>query len=391
MLTPGSAFVALPGQRTHGNAYLDDALARGAAFLLTDQPRPQAVEVHDPYQALLQLGEALRKRFPGTVVAVTGSVGKTTTKEALATALGFPAPEGNLNTPPALTRFFLHLSQTAVGAVVELGVDRIGEMDELVKLASPEVGVLTAVAPAHLEALQDLETIAREKEKLLAFSRIRIAEVKAARWLRLDRVRTYGFSPEADFHGEELAYGLWGGRFVYRGLKVHLPYPGLGAALGALAALAVSEVLGENPREVAERLAELRLPPGRVQVLRRGRVTLVNDAYNANPASVAAGLDLLRRFPGRKVVVLGEMRELGERAPFYHRKAAKEAAAVAEVLLFVGSYAKAMRDAAGRGKVAADLDEAQSLLKQSLRPGDVVYLKASRAVGLERLLEVVDG
>lgn len=390
-LTPGSAFVALPGQRTHGNAFLEDALARGAAFLLTDLARPEAVEVADPYRALILLGRALRRRFSGPVVAVSGSVGKTTTKESLARALGYAATAGNLNTVPALARFFLHLNPKAKGAVVELGIDRVGEMDDLVELTEPEIGVLTAIAPAHLEAFRDLQTVAREKGKLLTASKLKIAEVGAARWLDLEGVRTYGFHPEADFQGHDLRYGLWGTRFVYRGKRVHLPYPGLGPALGALAALAVTEILGQSISDAIERLGALRLPSGRLEVIHAKDLTIIHDAYNANPASVQSGLELLKQVPGRKVVVLGTMLELGESAPAHHQSAARAAAAVADELIFVGDFAEAMQKAAGRGSVARSVAEAAKHLQRVRRPGDVVYLKASRGLRLERLLEVIDG
>ena len=390
-VAPGAAFVALPGARTHGNRFLDQAAGRGAAFLLTDRPHPKAVRVADPYRALLRLGRALRERFSGPVIGVTGSVGKTSTKEALAQGLGLAAPEGNLNTPPALARFFLHLDPKAPGAVVELGIDRPGEMDELLALAAPEFGVLTAVAPAHLEALGDLEAVAAEKAKLLAAVRHPLAELEAARRAGLPEVPTYGFDPAADHPGEGLVLGPGGARFRYRGRTVAVPYPSRGAALAALAALALAEALGVPRDRVAGRLAGLRLPPGRAQVLRRGSRTVIHDAYNANPASLAAGLETLAAFPGRKVAVIGEMRELGPEAARYHREAARRAAGVADALVFVGRYAEAMAEAAGRGLAVADLKAAQKALAGLLRPGDVVYLKASRAVGLEALLEGLDG
>ncbi len=388
-VTPGAAFVALPGARTHGNRFLDDATARGATLLLTDRPHPKAVRVADPYRALLALGGALRKRFPGPVVGITGSVGKTSTKAAIAQGLDLAAPPGNLNTPPALARFFLRLDPKAPGAAVELGIDRPGEMAELLALAAPEIGVLTAVAPAHLSALETEAAIAREKGRLLRSAETALVEVKTARRWGLPG-RTYGFDPAADFAASDLALTEAGTRFTYRGHRVALPYLGEGVALAALAALALAEVLGRPLAEVADRLAGLKLPPGRMQLLRRGPYRVVHDAYNANPASVAAGLRAIAALPGRKVVVLGEMKELGAAAERHHREAARTAAGVADALVFVGAYARAMAEAAGRGLAVQDLAGAEAALADLLRPGDLVYLKASRAVGLERLLEVLD-
>ena len=384
-LAPGDAFVALPGARTHGNAFLEEAVAKGAAFLLTDRPHPKAVVVPEAYPALIRLGRALRERFPGEVIGVTGSVGKTTTKETIAQGLGLAAPEGNLNTPPALTRFFLHLTP-GPGAVVELGIDRLGEMDDLLALANPTLGVLTAVAPAHLEGLGSLEAVAAEKAKLLAHAALKLAEHGLAERLGLE-AETYGFHEAARFSGRDLTLLPEASEFRYQGLRVRLPYPGRGVAL---AALAVAELLGRPVAEVAERLAELKLPFGRMELLKRGPYRVLFDAYNANPASLAAGLEALARQPGRKLAVIGEMKELGEQALAYHREAAKRTAQVADIPIFVGGYAEAMAEAAG-GHAAHDLKEAEALLKSLLRPGDTVYLKASRALGFEKLLEVFDG
>ncbi len=386
-LAAGEAFVALPGARTHGNAFLAEAAAKGAAFLLTDQAHPRAVRVPDAYRALVRLGRALRDRFPNPVIGVTGSVGKTSTKEAIAQGLGFSAPEGNLNTPPALARFFLHLGRPQ-GAVVELGIDRPGEMDDLLALADPTLGVLTAVAPAHLEGLGSLEAVAREKTKLLRHAPLKLAEHELAERLGL-AAETYGFSPGARFSGRDLVLLPEASEFRYQNLRVRLPYPGRGVALAALAALAVAELLGRPPAEVAERLAGLKLPPGRMEVQRRGPYRVLFDAYNANPASLAAGLEVLARQPGRKVAVIGEMKELGEKAPLYHQRAALEAARVADLVVFVGGYAELMAEVAG-GLAAQSTEEASTLLKAHLRPGDSVYLKASRALGFEKLLEVFD-
>ncbi len=387
-VTPGAAFVALPGARTHGNAFLEEAASKGAAFLLTDRAHPRAVRVADPYRALLLLGRALRNRFSGPVIGVTGSVGKTSTKEAIAQGLGLAAPEGNLNTPPALARFFLRLTK-APGAVVELGIDRVGEMDDLLSLSHPDLGILTAVAPAHLEGLGSLETVAREKTKLLRGAPLALAEHGLAERLDL-KVMTYGFSDRARFSARDLHLGPEGTEFHYRGLRVWLPYPGRGVALAALAALAVAELLGQPVAEVADRLAELKLPPGRMELRKIGPYRVLFDAYNANPASLRAGLEALARQPGRKLAVIGEMKELGARAAEYHREAAVEAARVADRVLFVGAYAELMAKTTG-GEAAASLEEARVKLRALLQPGDTVYLKASRALGFEALLEVFDG
>ncbi|WP_198665483.1 UDP-N-acetylmuramoyl-tripeptide--D-alanyl-D-alanine ligase [Thermus sediminis] len=387
---PGFLFVALPGSRIHGRAFAEEALAQGAHLVLSDRPGRATVEVTDTHGALLRLGRALRNLFPGMVVAVGGSSGKTTAKEALAQGLGFPAPGGNQNTAPPLARFFLNLSPEVPGAVVELGVDRVGEMAELMGLAQPHLSVLTALGEEHLLAFRDLEGVVREEAGLLlapeALVSLQAAEVLSA-FGRRGPWPTYGFG-EATFRGEDLELLAGESRFRYKGMPVRVPHPGWGPALGALAALAAAEMLGLDLEEVAERLAWLRLPPGRMERREIGGVVFLNDAYNANPLSVKAGLLWLAAQPGRKWPVLGEMRELAEKALELHLGVAEEAARLGLRPLYLGPYARAQ--AALGGEAVESLEEALAWLKERVRPGDLVYLKASRALGLERILELWD-
>ena len=339
--TPGSLFAALPGRTTHGRHFIPEALARGASLVLADQAGPATLEVEDPWQALLRLGEALRRLFPGPVLAVGGSSGKTTTKEALAQGLGLPAPPGNLNTAPPLVRFFWHLDPQSPGAVVELGVDRQGEMAELFALAKPHLAVLTALGEEHLEAFGTLEKAVQEEAHLLRAPTALVGEQAAPLVLGLrEDLLVYGFA-EGTFRGRDLELGLRESRFRYGGLHVRVPYPGLGPAYGALAALAAAEVLGLSLEEVAERLARLTLPPGRMETREVGGVVFVNDAYNANPdamiASLAAFRELAAEAP-RRVVILGEMRELGAEARALHEEVGHHAAGVLGALaVFLGA------------------------------------------------------
>ncbi|WP_347240255.1 cyanophycin synthetase [Thermus sp.] len=387
---PGFLFVALPGSRTHGRAYAKEALAKGAHLVLSDRPGEATVEVADTGLALLRLGRALRELFPGKVVAVGGSTGKTTTKEALAQGLGFPAPSGNLNTAPPLARFFLTLPKEAPGAVLELGVDRVGEMEGLMALSRPELSVLTALGEEHLLAFGDLRGVVREEARLLE-APLALVSLQARGVLEGFGYRgswpTYGFG-EASFRGEALELLPQESRFRYRGRRIRVPYPGLGPALGALAALAVAELLGEEVEAVAERLSRLVLPPGRMERREMGGVVFLHDAYNANPLSVKAGLAWLAAQPGRKWAVLGEMKELGGLAEKLHLEVAEEAARLGLKPLYLGTHARAQ--AALGGEAVETLEEALLWLKARVAPGDLVYLKASRVLGLERILELWD-
>jgi len=384
---PGAAFVALPGARTHGEAFAEEALERGAALVIGPSARARGLQVDDPYRALLRLGRWLRGGFPGTVVAVSGSVGKTSTKEALALALGWPATEGNFNTPPALARFFWHLDPAGEGAVVELGIDRPGEMDDLLELTAPDLGVLTAIAPVHLEGLGDLEGVAREKLKLLAASPLRLAHAGTRPWGLPEGTRTYGFEPDADFSAGELELGCQETRFRYGRRRLRLGTLGRGAALAALAALASTELLGRDVAEAAERLEALRPAAGRLEPLRLGRTLWLNDTYNASPKALEAALEVLARCPAPRGVVLGTMRELGPEAERWHLEAADRVMATADRALFVGAYARAMAAHRPGAAAADDVAQARALLPEWSHGLASVLVKGSRALELERLLE----
>jgi len=247
---------------------------------------------------------------------------------------------------------------------------------------------LAALGEEHLEAFGTLEKAVQEEAHLLRAPTALVGEQAAPLVLGLrEDLLVYGFA-EGTFRGRDLELGLRESRFRYGGLHVRVPYPGLGPAYGALAALAAAEVLGLSLEEVAERLARLTLPPGRMETREVGGVVFVNDAYNANPLSVKAGLRWLAAQPGRKWAVLGEMRELGRESLRLHLEVAEEAARLGLSPLYLGPHAR--HQAAFSGEAVESLEEALAWLKARVAPGDLVYLKASRAVGLERIVELWD-
>lgn len=384
-VSPGTAFFALPGAQVHGREFALGALEQGAAFVVTDEAMNGAVQVNKPEHALLAVGRALRERFGGQVLAVGGSSGKTTTKECLAKGLDWPAPEGNLNNAPGLARFFLHL-ENAEGTVVELGIDRLLEMAELTYMARPDFAVMTAIGVEHLDGLGSLENVVREESWLLQVSPQRLANVQAAGMVSVPSLKTYGLEV-GDFQAKNVQFTLETSRFTYGKHKVTLPYPGVGPTMGAVAALAAAEMLGKSVSDAAERLAGLELPSGRMERLGRGGITFINDAYNSNPLSLKAGMEFLRTQPGNKWLVLGRMAELGDEAYRHHLEAAHMAALVSPNLIFVGPYAKDQVTEVG-GVAVETVEEAAEELKGRVQSGDLVYLKASRSVGLERLLQL---
>ena len=390
----GDAFFALPGARGHGIAFADAALDAGAALVVSDRPHARGLRVEDPGAAMLRLGAWARGRLARPIVAVTGSAGKTTAKALLAAALAGDASEGNLNTPHALAGILLWAwaSGGTAPLILELGIDRVGEMDELVDLVRPDLGFLTSIAPGHLDGLGDVATVAREKGRLLGRSPRALAAEEA--WRDLPdtlRVRTvrYGLDAEdAEWRGRAVgaafapsleATAPWSG-------TIDLPGLGRGLAESALGALAAADLLGVEVQSAARRLTDAPLEPGRLQVRRAGKRIVLDDSYNANPASAAHALEVLRAAPGPRVAVLGDMLELGSDSARLHR-ALGEATRGLDHVLAVGPAAREI--AAGNPAARTVEPEDAAAAVAALPPRGTVLIKASRGMRFERLVDVL--
>ena len=425
----GQLFVALPGERTDGHRFLGEAVVAGAAALVVSRPVPDAVldalgdvtvlAVPDGVVALAAIAAGWRARFDPLVVGVTGSIAKTSTKEAITAVLG-PAfrtlrSEGNQNNEIGLPLTLLRLGPDHRAAVLEMGMYAGGEIADLARLARPRIGVVTAVHGVHLSRLGSLSAIEQAKGELveaLPSDGVAVLNQDDRRVRRMAdrtaaRVLGYGLGADAEVGAEDVASaGLDGMRFTLRlppmrgGRSVRLParIPGLGklSVHNALAAAAVGHAAGIEPPVIVHALAGGWSAPHRGQVVRLGRVTLIDDAYNASPPSVIAALDLLAGLPGRRIAVLGEMLELGKGSATGHREVGTAAAATCDVLIVVGAGAtgiavgaKAAGLDASRILEARDREAALYLLRDRLRDGDVVLVKASRGVELDLLVEAL--
>jgi len=404
---PGDAFFALQGATTHGVRFADDALSRGAAFVVSDRPHPGAVLVDDAGAALLALGRAARADHSGPLVAITGSAGKTTTKGLLAAALDAAASPGNLNTPHALATVLVDLWLAGDGGrplVLELGVDRTGDMALLTELVRPTHGIVTLIAPAHLQGLGNLAGVAREKGALLrAATTARYASEAA--WLRLPdelragvrryRVDPHGGGPAADAGTDGVVIGHHvvtedGERLraALGGDDVDLALPGAGRAFAenALAALLVAVDLGVAARAAAGRIERSTVEPGRLTPIALGDLRVLDDTYNANPASVAAALEVLAGAPRPHALVLGSMLELGDDAAEHHREVGRTIAAHGIGLVWtVGAAAAAIADTCGVARHFADAREAAATVDDLPRHGTLL-VKGSRGIGLEAVV-----
>jgi UDP-N-acetylmuramoyl-tripeptide--D-alanyl-D-alanine ligase len=405
---PGSLFVGLPGEHVDGGSFAGAALATGAWGVLIAPAHVEAtlaaapggvvIVADDPLAALQRLATSWRHELGAKVIGVTGSTGKTSTKDLLLSLLSprrlTVASQANFNTEIGLPLQILGAPSGTEVLVLEMGMRGPGQIAELARIAQPDVGVIVTIGPVHLELLGSIEAIAAAKAELIAALAPRATAVVPAGeallepYLRPD-LETVSFGAggdvrfisqnatnvEIDAQGERIAIEL---NFSAAHLRQDL-----------LAAVAAARAVGVTP---GGRL-ELELSPGRGQ--RRalaGGVTLIDDAYNANPMSMRAALDALggTETAGRRIAVLGDMLELGPRTAAYHREIGAYAGAVADVLVTVGPLAAAMAEQfPAEHHVAADARAAAELLPGLLRSGDVVLVKASNGVGLSRVCETL--
>ena len=418
----GELFFAVKGERLDGHDYVTAVLEKGvaAAVVRKDQlnrypAKARLLAVDDTLVALQTLATAVRKLWGKPLVGVTGSAGKTTTKEAIAHVLGTRSrvlkSEGNFNNHFGLPLMLLKLQPEHDVAVIEMGMSHAGEIRALARIAQPEIGVVTNVAPVHLEFFDSIAGIARAKYEL-----IESLPASGTAVLNADdeyvsqfgrgfkgKVVTYGTRATADVRAENRqTCGAEGSEFdvvlacesgVSAREHVRLPLVGDHNVLNALAAVAVGLTRGLKLSEAVAALATLAPADKRGQVLQLGNITAINDCYNSNPTALHAMVDALAAMKaGRRIVVAGEMLELGGAGEQMHRAAGQHIAEKkVDVLLGVRGQALAMveaaRQAGARAEFVATPEEAGEWLARETRDGDVVLLKASRGVKLEKALE----
>jgi len=422
-LQDGDLFVALQGARRDGHEFVAGALETAAAALVRFdaelQPPPDGralVRSDDPLDAYHELARHERRLQGWEIAAVTGSVGKTTTKDFLASLLAPHRPTGasseNRNNTLGLPAELLSQGPEIEVFVAEAGMTTPGELSILGEILRPQVLLYTRIAPAHTEFFPDIEGIVRAKAELLPW-----LDGDGTLVLNADDLYQEGYAaettaqvisfgaPSADARVEELEdLGLLGTCFrlvLPDGVaEVKLAVPGSHQAENLLAAATAASVFGIGAEDVARAAPDLRAPEHRGRILEIGDdISLVDDSYNASPLAVRRLLDLLSRAPGRRVAVLGEMYELGELSSEAHRQAGQEAAVACDLLLAVGGadaarLAEAARDAGltqGRVHLVDDAGRATDLLRRVLRAGDVVLVKGSRGVGLDRTVAALVG
>lgn len=424
--TPGELFFAIRGERFDGHDFVGTAFERGAAAAVVSEDsraaeiyrdRPLLV-VKDTTEALRRLAAWYRNRLGVKVVAVTGTNGKTTTKDmtaaVLATSMKTAKTQGNYNNHIGVPLTLFSLTERDEAAVIEIGMNHPGEIERLASAARPRIGVITNVAEAHMESMLDLESTARAKGELLdslpadglAVLNADDSRVMSQAHRARCRVVTFGLSDGADVRATDIAesrgtvtFEAVGDTGVDGAVHVELPVPGRHNVLNALAAIAAGRALGVDAARAAEGLKCFDASPMRMKVMERGEWTILNDAYNCNPGSLAAALDtLVSLADGRRTfAVLGDMLELGARSEDAHREAGRLAASLKIDCLFLyGSEVGALREGALEGGMSPEsvvlFDDKAELARALESEPDVptvLLVKGSRGMRMEEVVELL--
>ncbi len=422
-ISAGECFFAISGENFDGHNFVNDVFGKGAACAVVRKdiknvpPGKVILKVKDTIAALGDFAAAYRLQNNFKVVAITGSVGKTTTRQIAYEVL---KQHFKVHTAPKNFNNTIGLPLTLLGAdekdeiiLAELGTDHPGEIALLSKIAQPDIAVITAVQPAHLEGFGGIETILKEKLSVSASLRNNGVFIingdnellAAACQVKDPGVVTFGRSKHCDIRASDIIYKASGSRFKINGAEVVLPLPGPGNIENALAAFAICRNFGITSRDFAEAAKTLSAVPMRTEIIKAGSVTIINDCYNANPASMKNALDILvnfradsnRKIPRkhRLVFICGDMAELGDKTELFHTKLGQYAAqAKINVLLAVGKFAKIVTEAAKRQAVRnlqtkcfADTVSACNNLEKFVKDSDIILVKGSRASKLETVTD----
>ncbi len=409
-IQPGCLFAAIPGERVDGHDFIGQAAEKGAACVLCQRscgaPVAQIV-VPDTQAALRAVAAWYRTQFDIPFVGVTGSVGKTTAKEMIASVLSARyetlKTEKNFNNELGVPLTLFRLEERHQAAVVEMGISGFGEMTRLAEMVRPDIGVYTLIGDAHLEFLGDRPGVLRAKGEMvtgMAPDAVIIANGDDALLRGHDfgrRTVLFGLGEHCDIRAvdvapegaETMGCVICAGQ---RRIPVHIPAFGDHMVYAALMGAAVGLQLGLTDDEIARGVAAYETVGSRGRVIDTGRITVVDDCYNANPTSVRSAIESLSHLPGRHVAILGDMRELGPASAALHRQIGAFAAEKCALVIACGLEAKPLAEGAGKGAPwFATVKELVAALPDLIHDGDAVLVKASRAMGFERVTEALMG
>jgi UDP-N-acetylmuramoyl-tripeptide--D-alanyl-D-alanine ligase len=408
-IAPGDLFFALRGPNHDGNLYVEEVLRQGAVGAVANEGKPGTVlVVPDTLEALQSTAVWALKQWGGEVIGVTGSAGKTSTKDVIAAmlAVGMPVGKtiGNLNNHVGVPLSILRLPDQSRVAVLEMGMNHAGEIRALCAIAKPRIGVVTNVGHAHMEAFDSIEGVAAAKRELIeALPPDGVALLNADDPL-VSKFRashpgytiTFGIDSPADFRAEDVQITDQGVAFQVEGVKFESALLGRHSVLNILAGLAVASLYGLRPKQLTDVVKDLAAPSMRGQRLMHDGVLILNDCYNSNPDAARVMIDVLRETPAkRRIAVLGEMLELGRWSESLHRDVGSYVAKSGiDVLVGIRGEACQLVDAARQSGLAVDAafffpdaSSAGEALRRMAQPGDVILWKGSRGTHVEHALE----
>lgn len=417
-------FIAAKGERVDGHSFIPQVIEKGAMAVVCErEPEEEEIPyilVKDSFQALKDIAEYYRKQLSVKVVGITGSVGKTSTKEFIAEVLSQKykvlKTEGNFNNEVGLPLTVLKIREEHEVAVLEMGISHFGEMHRLSKIAKPDICVMTNIGQCHLESLGTREGILKAKSEIFDFASKDAAVFVNGDDDMLQTVREvngkplvyFGFSEKNDVYATDRENrGLFGSeakihRMRKNGVEecyaVSIPLPGEHMIYNALAAASVGRVLGLNTAQIQAGISSVKPVGGRSNIIRAEKYILIDDCYNANPVSMEAAIDLLKMALTRKAAVLGDMFELGENSDALHERVGKYAVENGvDMLICVGENARFMYEAAQKKKEELRMDvrlhyfktreELEPVLESLLEEKDTVLIKASHGMGFENLVK----
>lgn len=415
-IKPDDLFIAIRGKNLDGHRFVSEAIARGAIGAIISKGKFKAknsilLQVNDTTKALANIAGYYRKKFNPLVIAVTGSNGKTTTKDMIASILSrrmsVVKAKGSYNNDLGVPLTILELNSLTQALILEIEMNILGETKRLAEIAKPNIGVVTNIGDTHLEFLANRENVKKEKAELIqALGTDGIAVLNTdddmvmgigAEYPTMQRL-TFGINNPADvFANKIIDLGTAGTNFLLNGkYRVRLPVPGLHNIYNCLAAVTASLAAGLDYVSIIPGIEEFKLASMRLEILRIKGLLIINDTYNANPQSMAAALNTFAKIAseGRRIAVLGDMLELGEKRVAFHRELGKEAANVVDIILAIGNFSRAVID----GALAAGFNSenlytfdnnqaAITKLVDILKPKDKILIKGSRAMRLEEIVQ----
>lgn len=414
-IKPGELFIPLKGKRFDGHKFINFALKKGAAGALTSKAVKVTVKgkavirVNDTLTAYHNIAFANRKKYGLPVIGITGSSGKTTTKDMLAEVLSKAGKtlktEENFNNEIGVPQALLKLNNSHKFAVIEMAMQGIGEIEALARIALPNIAIVTNIGSAHMEHLISEDNIARAKSEILKFQKkndiaILPADDKYFRFLKRrarSKVISFGMNNDADISARNIRFESDSSYFLLRtkrfAVGIYLPLPGKHNIYDALAAAAAAYALNIGPDHIKKGLETFKLSDKRLNIISTKHMKIIDDTYNANPDSMAASLNILENYPPRRIAVLGDMLELGPIARKSHENIGELAANLnIDALITVGKLGKYVaKSAKSHGlrniHVIKSNREAVRLLKKLLRPNDTILVKGSRGMHMEEIVE----